>query len=157
MKMSKPKTVKKSALETSFIVLPEHTNPLGNIFGGTLVAWIDQTAAIVAFRHCRSIAVTVAIDQLCFLHPVKLGEVVILKAQMNFVSKHSMEVHVKVIAENPITGKQVHTSTAYLIFVALDKKGMAKIVPSLRPETYDEKRRFAEGQRRYQNRLKQRK
>ncbi|OVE81324.1 hypothetical protein BVY03_03830 [bacterium K02(2017)] len=143
-------------LETTYLVLPEHTNFMGNIFGGTIMSWIDTTAAIVAFRHCRSIVVTAAMDDLSFLSPVHLGDMVNLKAAVNFTSKRTIEIGVKVWAENPITGKTRHTSSAYLSFVSLNKKNKAQLIKPVTPKTIDEKRRFKEGERRYKQRLKKR-
>jgi len=153
----KDKNAKDSEIESTYLVLPEHTNAMGNIFGGTIMAWIDMIASIVAFRHCRNIVVTASMDDLSFLHPVKLGDLVILKSKINFTSKRSIEVGVKVVAENPITGEQKHTSSAYLIFVSLDKNGKAIEVPQIIPESDCEKQRFEEGKTRRENRLKKRK
>ena len=135
------------------MVLPENTNPLGNVFGGSMMSWIDLTAAIAAFRHCRSIVVTAAMDDLFFIHPVKLGDLVILKASVNYTSKHSVEVGVKVFAEDAVVGKRRHTASAYLTFVSLDAKGKAKLVPSVIPNSAEEKRRFNEGRVRREERL----
>lgn len=140
---------KKSSLETTHLVLPEHTNAMGNIFGGTVMSWIDITASIVAFRHCRSLVVTAGMDKLSFLYPVRLGDLVTLKASVNFTSKRSMEIGVKVLAENPITGLKKHTSSAYLTFVSLDADGHAKEIPQINPKTAEEKRRFKAGSERY--------
>jgi acyl-CoA hydrolase len=126
---------------------------MGNIFGGTIMSWIDITASIVAFRHCRTAVVTASMDDLHFLHPVRLGELVMLKGSVNFTGNRSLEVGVKVIAENPLTGEQRHTASSYLTFVSLDADGKATPVPPLLPATAEEKRRFAEGQARKQARM----
>lgn len=152
----KSKSVSDSALETTYFVLPEHTNPMGNIFGGTVMSWVDITAAIVSFRHCRSLVVTASMDELSFLHPIKLGDLVTLKASINYTGPHSIEVGVKVIAENPVSGEKTHTSSAYLTFVSLDKKGKAQPVPQISPETKEENRRFEAGKKRYLDRLERR-
>lgn len=144
-----PKPVKDSIIETTHLVLPEHTNPLGNIFGGQVMSWIDITAAIVAFRHCRSVVVTASMDKLSFLHPVKLGDLLTLKASANFTSQRAIEVGVKIFSENPVTGDVKHTSSAYVTFVSLDEAGKAQPIRPLIPETVDEKRRFKEGEERY--------
>ncbi len=150
------KPVKDSQLETTYMVLPEHTNALGNIFGGTIMSWIDVTASIVAFRHCRSVVVTAAMDEMSFLHPVHMADLVTLKASVNFTSDHSVEVGVKVEAEDPVTGETNVTSTAYLTFVSLDSDGRVLPVPPAIPETALEKQRFLAGQKRYEERRKKR-
>lgn len=151
------KKVSESKVETTYMVLPEHTNPLGNIFGGTIMAWVDITASIAAHRHCREQVVTAAVDELHFLHPVKLGDLVTLKASVNYVGTRSVEVGVKVIAENPISGMCKHTSSAYLVFVALDNSGKAQKLPELILESDEDKRRFAEGKKRQEHRKSARK
>lgn len=149
----KPKKVSDSELMTAYHVLPSHTNAMGNIFGGTLMAWMDSIASIVAYRHCRSVVVTASVHELSFLYPIQLGELVTLNAKVNYTSKRSVEVGVKVLAENAITGEKRHTSSAYLIFVSLDKHGQAQNVPQIIPQTTDEKRRFKEGEKRREMRL----
>ncbi len=142
-----------SIVENTYLVLPEHTNAMGNIFGGTVMAWIDMIAAIVAYRHCRSAVVTVSMDELHFLNPVKLGDLVSLKASVNFTGKTSLEIGVQVTAEKPISGDRTHTSSAYLTFVALDSNGKPTPIPQIDPQTKDEKRRFEDGKRRREARL----
>lgn len=153
----KSKAPKVSKVENTYLVLPEHTNAMGNIFGGRVMAWIDMIGSISAFRHCRSQVVTAGMDQLDFLYPVYLGELVTLKAVVNYTSKRSVEVGVKVIAENPITGDERHTATAYLTFVSLDEEGNVQAVPQVSPKTAEEKRRFNEGKKRRSQRLKNKK
>lgn len=150
------KPVSASAAEFNHLVLPPDTNALGTIFGGRIVEWIDIAAAIVASRHCRRTAVTASIDELHFLAPVKLGEIVILKASVNYVHKSSMEIGVRVESEDPKTGERKKTSTAFLTFVALDDDGRPTTVPELLLETKEDKRRFAQGQKRQQGRMKRR-
>lgn len=150
----KSKKVSDSELMTSYHVLPSHTNAMGNIFGGTLMAWMDSIASIVAYRHCRSIVVTASVHELSFLHPIKLGELVTLHASVNYTSARSVEVGVKVLSENAITGEKCHTSSAYLVFVSLDDSGKAQPVPQILPLTAEEKRRFKEGEKRREQRLK---
>lgn len=148
-----PKKVSDSALETTYMVLPEHTNPVGNIFGGTIMAWIDILAACVAYRHCRCQVVTASMDDLHFISPVKLGDLVTLKGAINFTGTTSMEIGVKVISENPFTGEPAHTASAYLTFVALDEAGKPKTISQIQPLTDDEKRRYVQGQARRKLRL----
>jgi len=152
----KPKKVSESALESTYLVLPEHTNAMGNIFGGTIMGWVDIIASIISFRHCRSLVVTASMDELSFLNPVKLGDLVTLKAAINYTSKRSLEVGVRVEAENPITGEKSHTSSAYLTFVSLGDDGKAQPVPPIIPETDQEKKWFEEGKARYEERKRKR-
>lgn len=152
----KGKPVSESKVEMTELVLPEHTNAMGTIFGGTIMAWIDTAAAICAFRHCRCLCVTASMDALSFVAPVKLGHIVILKASVNYTGKTSMEIGVKVISEDPLTGKTSHTSSAYLTFVAVDGKGGTVPVMPVVPEAPEEKRRFAAAQKRRDQRLQNR-
>lgn len=146
------KPVSESRAEFTHLVLPQDTNALGTIFGGRIMEWIDIAAAIVAQRHCRQVAVTASIDELHFLSPVRLGEIVILKASVNFVRHTSMEVGVRVEAEDPKTGERRKTSTAFGTFVALDDQGRPTPAPPLLLETDDDKRRYREGQKRHEAR-----
>ena len=136
------------------IVLPSDTNALGTIFGGKIMSWIDVAGAIAAGRHARRVVVTASIDALHFLAPVKLGHVVHIRAQVNYASRTSMEVGVRVDSENPLTGELTHTSTAYTTFVALDDHGRPTPIPSVKPETPDEKRRFEEAKKRREARMR---
>lgn len=157
--MAEPLTrrVADSALETSYLVLPEHTNAMGNIFGGTVMAWIDMLAACVSLRHCRTQVVTASMDDLHFINPVKLGDLVILRGSVNYTGRTSLEVGIKVMAENPFTGVQLHTSSAYLTFVALDAAGKPILVPTIVPESDIEKRRFNDGRTRRDFRIERKK
>lgn len=146
------KPISESRAEFTHLVLPQDTNAIGTIFGGRIMEWIDIAAAIVAQRHCRQVAVTASIDELHFLGPVRLGEIVILKASVNFVHKTSMEVGVRVEAEDPKSGRRRKTSTAFLTFVALDDGGKPTPVPPLLLETDEDKRRNQEGQKRQEAR-----
>lgn len=138
------------------LVLPTHTNALGTVFGGTVMSWIDIAAAIAAQRHSQKDVVTASIDELHFLAPIYQGWVVNLKAGVNFVSKSSMEVGVRVESENPKTGERFHTASAYLTFVCLGSTGKPTAVPPLTLKTDDEKRRFKEAQIRREGRLDRR-
>jgi acyl-CoA hydrolase len=151
------KPVSESQVETVEMVLPNDTNPLGNILGGRVMHLIDITGATAAMRHARKQVVTAHMDDLSFHHPVKLGEFIILRASVNYVGRTSLEVGVKVLSEDPLTGKQTHTSSAYLTFVAVDGHGKPAAVPPLQPETDDEHRRFKDAKERQQNRLNRRK
>ncbi len=134
---------------------PEHANPAGNVHGGVIMKLIDTAAGVVAKRHARSNVVTASIDRLDFINPVYVGDLVILKARINYVGKTSMEVGVRVESENTITGEVRHTSSAYLTFVALDEKGKPKKVPPLILMTEDDKRRHAEAMERRRMRLEE--
>src|SRR5689334_3094321 len=122
------KTPADSRTETTHFVLPEATNALGTIFGGTIMQWIDEVAAIAATRHAGGIAVTAAVDALQFLAPIHLGDLVVLKAQVNAVGRTSMEVGVRVEVEDPKTGVRKKTTKAYLTFVATDDDGRPRDV-----------------------------
>ena len=154
--MGKTKTIRESQVHMTEMVLPNHTNRLGNLLGGQLMHWMDICAAIAAFRHTNKVCVTASVDELNFLHPIKEGEVVILHGSVNRAFRTSVEVGVKVTAENLLTGDRKHANTAYLTFVAIDELGNPVEVPPIRPETKDEKRRYADAARRRARRLEHR-
>jgi len=135
------------------IIMPGQCNSLGTVFGGQVMAWIDICAAVAAQRFCRGPVVTASMDSLTFEAPVKLGEVMVLRGQVNWAGRTSMETGVRVEVENMATGARVHTATAYLTFVAVDDAGKPAPVPVLSPETQVEKRRFAEAAERRRQRL----
>ena len=139
------------------LVLPNDTNQLGNLLGGQLMHWIDLVAAIASARHSRRVCVTASVDELNFLQPIKTGEVVTLLASVNRVFTTSMEVGVKVLSENMMSGKILHANTAYLTFVALNESGTPVGIPSIEPETEEEKRRYADALQRREQRLARRK
>jgi acyl-CoA hydrolase len=149
------KPVANSKVIMTELVLPSHTNSLGTIFGGTIMAWIDIAGAIAAQRHSAKEVVTASIDRLDFVAPVYKGWVVNLKASVNYTSRTSMEVGVRVEAENPKTGETFHTASAYCTFVALGSNGKPSEVPELDLQTEEDRRRFEAGQRRRQIRLQQ--
>ncbi|HSA59002.1 MAG TPA: acyl-CoA thioesterase [bacterium] len=151
-----PKPVSASSAEFTHLVLPPDTNALGTIFGGRIMEWVDIAGSIVASRHCRQIVVTASMDALHFLAPVKLGDIVILKAAVNFTHRTSLEIGVRIESENPLTGERRHTSSAYLTFVALDAAGRPVAAPEVLPQTEDEKRRFEDAKKRYEYRVKNR-
>lgn len=136
--------------------MPQHANNLGNVFGGVVLSMMDKCAAIAAFRHSRASVVTASIDRVDFREPIHLGDLVVMKASVNFVGRSSMEVGVRVEAEELLTGRRRHTNSCYLTFVAVDAKGRPIEVPSLVPETPDEKRRYAAAQERRRRRLEER-
>ena len=118
-----PRTVASSQSEMTEIVLPNDTNPLGNLLGGRLMHFIDMTGAMAAYRHARTYMVTASMDHIDFIRPVHLGNLITLKSSVNRAFSTSMEVGVKVWAEDSQTGAQQHVASAYLVFVAIDKQG----------------------------------
>lgn len=151
--MEKSKLVSSSQVVMTQLVLPSHTNALDTVFGGTVMSWIDIAAAIAAQRHAGKNVVTASIDRLSFIAPIKKGWVVNLKASVNFASRTSMEVGVRVDAENPNTSEMFHTASAYLTFVAIGSDGKPSPIPAIVPEDDTEKRRFDAAIRRRQARL----
>ena len=146
------KPVRASIVEMRELVLPNDTNTHGNILGGKVLHLVDVAAAMCAMRHCRKPVVTASIDEVSFLTPIPEGHFVILKASVNYVGRTSMEIGVKVLSENPLTGEILHTSSAYLTFVALDERKQPSQVPPLLVETDDERRRHEKGAARMQAR-----
>lgn len=142
--------------EMTWIVMPGQANALGTVFGGQVMAWIDVCAAVSAQRFARCNVVTAAMDNLLFRAPIKHGQVVVLQSQVNWAGRTSMEAGVRVESEDPLTGVRVHTSTAYLTFVAVGEDGQTREVPTLVPVTADDRRRFAQGERRRARRLEAR-
>jgi acyl-CoA hydrolase len=150
-----PTTVEETRSEYSEICLPNYTNMLGTMLGGHVMHLVDLCGAIAAMRHARCPVVTASVDQMTFLHPVHIGELVHLKSQVNRVFRTSMEVGVKVWVENLQTTEIKHTSSAYLTFVALDKVGNRVVLPQIAAETDEERRRFEEAAQRRAYRLAQ--
>ncbi|MGD0829672.1 MAG: acyl-CoA thioesterase [Terracidiphilus sp.] len=138
------RTVASTQSEMTELILPNDTNVLGNLLGGRLMHFIDLTAAMAAYRHARTYIVTAAMDHIDFIRPVHLGDLVTLRSSVNRAFSTSMEVGVKVWAENTQTGVQLHVASAYLVFVAIDKQGRRQTVPQLIPETANELRRHAD-------------
>lgn len=135
------------------LVHPTHTNALGSIFGGVIMSWIDICAAIAAQRHSNKNCVTASVDALQFIAPVYQGWIVNLKASVNYCGRSSMEVGVKVEAENPQTGETFHTASAYLTFVALGSNKKPAEIPQVIAETPEQIRRYKAAQTRRQHRL----
>jgi acyl-CoA hydrolase len=157
MPSGESRNVRVSQVETTQMVLPNDTNTLGNLLGGSLMHWIDIAAAIAGARHSSSAVVTASVDELNFIHPIKLGEVVILKASVNRVFNTSMEIGVKVFSQNVRTGEMRHANSAYLTFVALNDMGNPTPISPVIPESEEEKRRYQEALDRRERRLKHRK
>lgn len=154
MASEKGKTPKESAVETRYLIMPHQANPHGTAFGGVIVAWIDMVAAMTAQRHCGGEVVTAGIDSLAFKEPIRIGDHVVLRAAINYVSRSSMEVGVQVRREDPYTGEQVVATTAHLTFVALDENKRPTPAPPIVPETDEEKRRYENAKLRVKARKK---
>lgn len=142
------KAWKQSFSQLQRMVLPEDTNVFNNLYGGRLVEWIDNVGSIVAVRHSRRKTVTGSIDNLFFLSPIQLGDIVTLSGRINYVTSSTMEIEVEVHSEEGTTGIRRFTTTAFLTYVAIDDLGHPTTVPGLELRTDDDKRRFIEGERR---------
>jgi acyl-CoA hydrolase len=154
--MVQSKKVSESLINMTELVLPHHANQLGILLGGQLMHWIDICAALCASKHNQEICVTASVDRIDFHHPIIVGNAVTLSASVNRVFTTSMEIGVKVYAENFKEGTKIHTHTAYLTFVAIGSDGKpVKAIPVL-PESDDEKRRYEEALQRRDARLKER-
>jgi acyl-CoA hydrolase len=143
----------RTPVEMTELVLPTHTNALGTIFGGQVMAWIDIAGAIAARRYSRSDVVTVSIDYMHFIVPIKIGFTVKIRAEITYVGKTSMEVEVLVDAENSKTGEVRRATTAFLTYVALDDFGRPKKIPPLEAKNASEKKALKEAEKRRQRRL----
>ncbi|HEX8724664.1 MAG TPA: acyl-CoA thioesterase [Gemmatimonadaceae bacterium] len=150
------KTVRESQHESSQLMMPQDANNLGHVFGGVVLSMMDKTAAIAALRHCRTSVVTASIDRVDFREPIHLGDLLVMKASVNYVGRTSMEVGVRVEAENLLTGERRHTNSCYLTFVAVDRNGRPVEVPELKPETPMELRRYDAAEARRRRRLEER-
>ena len=142
-----------SKISIAQLMQPEHANNLGNVHGGWIMKLVDEAGALACMRHAQRRVVTVAIDQLIFRQPIRIGDLVILNAEVTYAGKTSMEAEVQVTAENPVTGEQTHTNTAYLVYVALDRDGNPAPVPALLAETDEDKERMNKAQARQKHRL----
>ena len=137
-------------------MLPQHSNNLGLVFGGVILAMMDTASAVCAIRHARAICVTASVDRVDFREPIHLGDLVIMKCSVNYVGRTSMEVGVRVESEDLTTGSRRHTNSCYLTFVAIDRNGRPVEVPRLVPESDDEIRRFEAAKARRRRRLEER-
>jgi acyl-CoA hydrolase len=137
-------------------MMPQDANILGHVFGGVILGMMDKTAAVAAFRHGRLNCVTASIDRVDFREPIHVGDLVVMKASVNFAGRTSMEVGVRVEAEDLLTGSRRHTNSCYLTFVAIDRNGRPTEIPMIRPESDDEVRRFEAAQARRRRRLEER-
>jgi acyl-CoA hydrolase len=151
-----PKPAAASATEMVQVVLPNDANPLGFILGGTVMHLIDIAGAIACHRHTRSLLVTAAVDGLQFLHPIKVGDLIILKARVTCVFTSSLEAQVDVYSEEILTGRRQLTSRAYLTFVAISRDGARRPVPPLLVESEEDRRICEDARVRRTERLKNR-
>jgi uncharacterized protein (TIGR00369 family) len=148
-----PKPVRASRVTLSQLMHPEHANLLGNVHGGWIMKLVDEAGALACMRHAQKKVVTVAIDSMTFREPIRIGDLIILNAEVSYAGRTSMEAEVQVLAENPVTGERTHTNTAYLVYVALDDEGKPSPVPPLKPETQEEKRKMTDALERQERRL----
>lgn len=147
------RTVKESALMTTHLMMPQDANIQGNVYGGTIMKLMDEIAGSVAALHARKNVVTASVDRMSFFEPVYIGNLLILKASVNYVGKTSMEIGVRIEARDLRSGDTVHTGSSYLTFVALDEFGKPTVIPGIIPETDEEKRRYSEAENRRSQRL----
>jgi acyl-CoA hydrolase len=147
------KPVGESASEYLELALPNDANGVGNVLGGKVMHLVDLAAAMAGMRHARKVIVTASVDSLHFLHPVHIGELIMLRSSVNRVFRSSMEIGVKVMTEKLLTGERLHTCSAYLTFVAIDEAGRAIAIAPVLPETEDELRRYRQAGERREYRL----
>ncbi len=147
------KRVKDSQITVNQLMMPLHTNPMGNIHGGVIMKLADETAALAAIRHAQRRVVTLVVDSMTFYSPIYVGNLVTMHASLNWVGNTSLEAGVRVTAEDPITGVCTHTNTAYFVYVALDENGRPTKIPPLILETDQERQRWAEAEARRQHRM----
>ena len=150
-----PKPMRASRITISQLMHPEHANLLGNVHGGWIMKLVDEAGALACMRHAQRKVVTVAIDSMTFRQPIKIGDLIILNAEVSYTGRTSMEAEVQVLAENPVTGERTHTNNAYLVYVALDDEGKPTSVPQLKAETDEEKHKMERAKERQERRLKQ--
>lgn len=150
-----PKTPAASRITLSQLMQPEHANNLGNVHGGWIMKLMDEAAALACMRHAQRRVVTVAVDQLTFRQPIRIGDLVTFTAEVSYVGRTSLEAEVHVEAENPVTGQRTFTNDAYLVFVALDETGNPAPVPPLQPENEAQQQRIEQAERRREYRLAQ--
>jgi acyl-CoA hydrolase len=150
---SEGRTVKESVSEYIELALPNDANMHGNVLGGKIMHLVDLAGAIAAMRHCRNPVVTAAMDHMEFINPVRIGQLIRLYARVNRAFRTSMEVGVRVVMEDPLSGSRQHVSSAYLTFVSVDSNGRGVPVPPAIPETEEEKLDYAEAGARRDHRL----
>ncbi len=154
-KSPKPKKARASRISIAQLMQPEHANNLGHVHGGWIMKLVDEAGALACMRHAQKRVVTVAVDSMVFREPIKIGDLVILNAEVTYTGRTSIEAEVQVVAENPITGERTHTNTAYLVYVGLDDDGRPTAVPALVTETEEEKQRMEQAKKRQAHRIAQ--
>ncbi|MGA9532149.1 MAG: acyl-CoA thioesterase [Anaerolineales bacterium] len=142
------RTVESSRITISQLMQPEQANIMGDVHGGWIMKLVDEAGALAAMRHSQCRVVTVAIDQMSFHEPIRIGDLVMLSAELTYVGRTSMETRVRVVAEDPMSGQKMHTTTAYVVYVALDENSRPKPVPPLIAETEAQIQRMREGEAR---------
>jgi uncharacterized protein (TIGR00369 family) len=148
------KTMRASRISIAQLMQPEHANNLGNVHGGWIMKLVDECGALACMRHAQRRVVTVAVDSMTFRQPIKIGDLVILTAEVTYTGRTSMEAEVHVEAENPVTGVKSHTNNAYLVYVALDDNGQPVSIPPVVAETPEEQQRLDAARQRQALRLK---
>lgn len=148
--------VSDTAHETSQLMMPQHANNLGHVFGGVILSMMDTTAAVSAMRHARMTCVTASVDRVDFREPIHVGDLVIMKSSVNYVGRTSMEVGIRVETENLINGVRRHTNSCYLTFVAIDRNGRPLPIPGIEAETPEQVRRYKAAKERRRVRLEER-
>ena len=143
-----PRPVADSKTTMTELMMPHMANLLGNVFGGVILSLVDRVAAVAAIRHAGGPCVTVSVDQVDFREPIHVGELVVARASVNYVGRTSMEIGVRIEAEEVATGKRRHTNSCYLTFVAIDRDERPRPVAPVVPQSADERRRFAAAQAR---------
>lgn len=154
VRMAGPRSIAETRTVVQRIMMPTDANPAGNVYGGSILKYIDEVASIVSFRHTRTNVVTASIDRMDFLAPMHIGDILVLRAAVNYTGKTSMEVGVRVEAEEPRTGHVVHAGSCYLTMVALDRAGRPTLVPPVAPSNDEERAWFESGRRRRDERLR---
>ena len=152
---TEPRPVRASRVTLTQLMHPEHANRLGNVHGGWIMKLADEAGALACMRHSQRKVVTVAIDSMTFREPIRIGDLVILTAEVTYTGKTSMEAEVQVIAEDPLTRERTYTNNAYLVYVALDNHGRPTPVPPLKAESEEEAAKLERPKERQQRRLQQ--
>ena len=147
------KPISASRVVLSQVMGPTEANVYGNVHGGVIMKLVDEAGGVAALRHCRRPLVTVAIDSLSFLHPVRIGNLLTLHAEVSYVGRTSVESTVRVEAEDVISGEVTHVASAYVVYVAIDERGRPAPVPPLLAETDEDRCRMEEARRRREARL----
>lgn len=151
--MRESRTVAESRVTLSQLMQPQFANLMGTVHGGWIMKLVDEAGGLSAIRHAQSQVVTVAIDQMSFHSPIRIGDLVTLEAEVTYVGNSSIETRIRVIAEDPRSGERTHTNTAYLVYVAIDSSGGPTRVPRLIGETEAERHRIERGEQRQADRL----